>query len=403
MKTRLLVCGFVLAAASGVSLHATPLTEGTFTDIVRTVEVLEQPSKTASPAALNEVVKAPNLVRTGAGSRAELTAPDQTLTRIGANTVFSFAPTGREINLEQGSVLFHSPSGRGGGAIRSGGASAAVSGTTLIVATTPVKNPGDQNGFKVILLEGHGRVTLANGRYKKLKAGQMIFILPNHKDFGPLLTINLSKLVGGSALVKGFSHGLPSLPLIEAAIQQQEKELAKGDLTDTGTPADHFANNPPQPGNGWAAGPGGDPNTYQIGMQFPPIHNYNIHQVTFFGETFNTGPAFPTGPSLLPPPPIFQLGLAGPGVIANGGSFSGSDGSVISVLGSGTLSGYVNSVVTISSAPPLPPPIVTQGIIPASPATPVSPVLGVVMQMQNRPGLQGILRPPLPPLPPLNP
>src|SRR5580704_8253561 len=123
MKTRILICGLFLTSSAVFSATA-PLTESTFTDLVRTVEVLEQPTKNASPARVNEVVKAPDMVRTGASSRAELTAPDQTLTRIGANTVFSFAPSGREINLEQGSVLFHSPTGHGGGTIRSGGASA---------------------------------------------------------------------------------------------------------------------------------------------------------------------------------------------------------------------------------------------------------------------------------------
>src|SRR6185437_688368 len=191
MNTRIFIGCMVLA--SGALLQAAPLTEGTFTELVHNVDVLAQPTKNAAPAKLNEVVKAPDLVRTGVGSRAELTAPDQTLTRVGANTVFSFAPSGREINLEQGSVLFHSPSGRGGGTIKSGGASAAVSGTTLIVATTPVTHTNEQNGFKVILLEGSGRVTLGNGRHRNLKAGQMIFVLPNHSDFGPLLTINLTK------------------------------------------------------------------------------------------------------------------------------------------------------------------------------------------------------------------
>jgi hypothetical protein len=291
MKTRILICG--LAFASGALLQAAPLNESTFTDLVRTVDVLQQPAKNAAPAKLNEVVKAPDLVRTGPNSRAELTAPDQTLTRIGANTVFSFAPTGREINLEQGSVLFHSPSGRGGGAIRSGGASAAVSGTTLIVATTPVTKPGEKNGFKVILLEGTGRVTLANGRFRTLKAGQMIFVLPNHSDFGPLLTINLPRLVAGSTLVHGFTRELPSMPLIEIAIQKQQASLNNGQLTDTGTPADNFANNPPEIGNGPQAGPSnGDPNILQIGVSFPPVQNGN-----------NFGPPFTTGPTLILPRP----------------------------------------------------------------------------------------------------
>ena len=302
MKTRILICA--LAVLSTGFLQAETLTQGTFTDIVRTVEVLDQPTKNASPATLNELVKAPNLVRTGVGSRAELTAPDQTLTRIGANTVFSFAPSGREINLEQGSVLFHSPSGRGGGTIRSGGASAAVSGTTLIVATTPVKNPGDKNGFKVILLEGSGRVTLATGRYRILKAGQMIYVLPNQTDFGPLLTINLSRLVSGSALVHGFNHPLPSLPLIEVAIRVQQSELDKGQLTDTGKPADSIANFPPPVGNSGETGPGkGDPNLHQIGVSFPIIQIFNNTPPPNPNSGFFPPPPPTGGPTLYTPPP----------------------------------------------------------------------------------------------------
>lgn len=293
MKKGLLIFGVVLSSAAVVS--AASLTEGTFTDVIHTVEVLDASTKTATTAQLNEMVKAPNLVRTGAASRAELTAPDQTLTRIGANTVFSFAPSGREINLEQGSVLFHSPSGRGGGTVRSGGASAAVSGTTIIVAATPVTAPGQQNGFKVIVLEGTGHATLPNGQSKTLKAGQLIYILPGNAGFGPVLTINLSKLVNGSALVNGFSHPLPSLPLIDAAIDFQIAQLKKGRLSDTGILADTYVPNPPVIGNGFHSMVGGDPNNFQIGVAYPPVQNHN-----------NGGPPFSTGPTLVPPPPVVK-------------------------------------------------------------------------------------------------
>ena len=74
--------------------------------------------------------------------------PDKTITRVGANTVFSFEGKDRSVNLESGSLLFHSPKGKGGGTIKSGGASAAVLGTTLIVSSVA------GGGFKVVLLEG---------------------------------------------------------------------------------------------------------------------------------------------------------------------------------------------------------------------------------------------------------
>jgi hypothetical protein len=258
MKTNILQ--FVALVILAVPLHAAPLNESTFTEIVKTVEVVAGADKSASPAKANELFKAPDLVRTGADSRAELTAPDQTVTRVGANTIFSFEPVGRNLNLEQGSVLFHPPKGAGGGTIKSGGVTAAVLGTTLIVSSTT------GGGFKTILLEGKGRVILANGKSVTLKAGQLVFVRPGGNTFSPVLYINLDKLVAGSQLVNGFSHDLSSLPLIQKAIDGQKSDLASGKTVDTGVPADNFVN-PPGRGNGLDTM---DPGVYQIAVP-PPL------------------------------------------------------------------------------------------------------------------------------------
>ena len=239
MKPNLFILGLLCGCIPG---FAAPLTQSTFTEIIKDVNVVAATTKAAQPATVNELVKAPDLVRTGPDSRAELTAADQTITRVGANTVFSFEPSGRDINLEKGNVLFHSPAGKGGGTIRSGGAAAAVLGTTLIVSST------GSGGFKVILLEGKGTVTLPNGKTSTLKAGQLVFVLPGQNNFAPVLNINLSKLVGGSQLVNGFSSPLPSLPLIQNAIDSQNKKLKNGQLHDTGMTPENF--NPTGPGNG---------------------------------------------------------------------------------------------------------------------------------------------------------
>jgi len=241
MKTKLF-CAIALAGLA-LPLRAAPLTESTFTEVVKTVNVVAGPAKTTTTAKPNELFKSPDLVRTGADSRAELTAPDQTITRVGANTVFSFEPAGRNLDLEQGSVLFHSPKGKGGGTIKSGGVAAAVLGTTLIVSATT------GGGFKVILLEGSGQVTLANGKSVTLKAGQLVYVLPGGTTFSAVLDINLDKLVAGSLLINGFSHELPSLPRIKQAVAGQNAELASGKTVDTGVPADYFVN-PPAHGNG---------------------------------------------------------------------------------------------------------------------------------------------------------
>ncbi|HUR46486.1 MAG TPA: FecR family protein [Candidatus Saccharimonadales bacterium] len=235
MRDRILSAAAMVACT--VSLHAAPISQSTFTDVVKDVNVVAAPTRAATPAKVNAEVKAPDLVRTGAGSRAELTASDQTITRIGANTVFSFEPVGRNLRLEQGSVLFQAPAGKGGGNIKTGGASAAVLGTTIIVAATP------DGGFKLIILEGKGRATLPNGNSRSLNAGQMVFVLPGG-SFSPVLNINLGALVAGSQLVNGFSRDLPSLPRIRAAIKQQDDALARGRAVDTGLSANAFAVSP---------------------------------------------------------------------------------------------------------------------------------------------------------------
>ncbi|PYI84000.1 MAG: hypothetical protein DME26_13915 [Verrucomicrobia bacterium] len=229
---------FAALICFGLRLQAAPITQSTFTEVIKDVNVVAGPTRTTNPAKVNEQFKAPDLVRTGAGSRAELTAPDQTITRIGANTVFAFEPAARNLRLEQGSVLFHAPAGKGGGTIKTGGASAAVLGTTIIVVATP------DGGFKFIVLEGKGKATLPNGNSKTLKAGQMVFVLPGGRVFSPVLNINLDRLVAGSQLVNGFSRELPSLALIKAAIQKQSRDLAKGRLEDTGVSANAFAQAP---------------------------------------------------------------------------------------------------------------------------------------------------------------
>jgi hypothetical protein len=229
MKTNLLICGALLLLNVVV---AAPLTESTFTEIIREANTLN-PAGNATAAKLNDVLKSPDRVRTGPESRAELTAADNTITRVGANTVFSFSDSGRTLNLEQGNLLFHSPKGNGGGTIKSGGVSAAVLGTTLIVSATV------DGGFKVILLEGSGLVTLANGKTVKLKAGQLVFIAPGGTEFSSVMNINLKKLVAGSLLVNGFAHPLPSAPLIEDAVKKQNSLIASGAARETGGTAEN--------------------------------------------------------------------------------------------------------------------------------------------------------------------
>ncbi len=165
-----LVCP-VIAAEGPV-----PLTEAMITQVVNQVEVIPGGNGQPTPAQMDSLFRAPDMLKTGRKSRAQLTAPDGTVARIGSNTVFAFENQGRTLNLQQGSVLFNSPAGKGGGTIVTASASASVLGTTLIVAATA------DGGFKVLVLEGKARVDFASGQSQILNAGQMTFVLPQSQQ-----------------------------------------------------------------------------------------------------------------------------------------------------------------------------------------------------------------------------
>lgn len=218
----------VLALGAVVKTLGAELREAMFTQVVNTVNVTNPQGNVTRPAQVNSKYATPDLIRTGLESRAELTAADKTVTRIGSNTIFSFKPEGRGINLQQGSVLFNSPTGRGGGTIQTAAATASVLGTTIIVSTT------SNGGFKLLVLEGKARATLQNGRTVDLRAGQMTFILPGATRAPVIFEFRLSKQNEGSLLLGGFTQPLPGQEKVEAAIAEQTQQIADGkkDATD---------------------------------------------------------------------------------------------------------------------------------------------------------------------------
>jgi hypothetical protein len=216
--------------------HALDLKESKVTQVVNDVQIISAADQTKKDAAINDLFIMPDILRTGLASRAELVAADETVTRVGANTIFTFDPASRTINLKQGSLLFHSPHGKGGGTIHTGSATASVLGSTLIVTTTP------NGGFKVICLEDEVHIKLPNGRHQYLDPGQMTYILPGGGHLAPIILFRLDDLTMHSLLVKGFVHPLPSMPLVVREIDKQTKLIKSGKATDTGLLAGDNAN-----------------------------------------------------------------------------------------------------------------------------------------------------------------
>src|SRR5436853_7259135 len=122
--------GVILGSA--VSVPAAQLKEARVTEVVKDVKLL--PTGAAPrPAVISDEVRDGTAVRTGADSRSELKFTDQTLARLGANTIFSFNEGTRNLNLEDGAMLLRVPKGAGGAKINSAAVTAAITGTTVLM------------------------------------------------------------------------------------------------------------------------------------------------------------------------------------------------------------------------------------------------------------------------------
>src|SRR2546430_4446948 len=121
--------------------------EARVTQVIREVNLLA-PDAPARRAVLNENVGETTAVKTGGESRAELTFVDLTITRLGANTLYRFKKSGRQVELESGSILLRVPKDSGGATILTSSVTAGSTGTTFIFESTR------NGGARLTVLEG---------------------------------------------------------------------------------------------------------------------------------------------------------------------------------------------------------------------------------------------------------
>jgi hypothetical protein len=227
-KFALTVVGFCSVVSTHQSI-AGPLTSAQVTKVINRVSVID-PAKGTHPAVLRDVIKDNLALQTGARSRSELLFQDNTLTRIGAETFFSFKTGTRDLTLEKGSMLLQVPKGLGGATIHTAAVTAAITGTTIMMEYSPGQY------LKVLVLEGSLRLS-RNGSFGDslvLHPGKMVIMRPDAKKIPDPIDIDLAEIVRTSTLVNfPGSKVLPSMPLIQAAITDQAKAVAKGTLVPT--------------------------------------------------------------------------------------------------------------------------------------------------------------------------
>jgi len=208
---------FSCLIAVATSANATQFNEARVTQIVNDVKLLLQQAA-PRPALVRDLVRYGTAVRTGSQSRSELTFADLTITRLGANTVFSFEQGTREMKLIDGAILFHVPKGSGGATIKT-------------MAVTATSNP--QPFSKWLCLEGTFRLILPNGQTVELGPGKMV--TTDGTSFSQVLTFDIAKLVSTSLFFTGFDTPLASMDLIVLEAQRQADLLVAAGLVDRTT------------------------------------------------------------------------------------------------------------------------------------------------------------------------
>jgi ferric-dicitrate binding protein FerR (iron transport regulator) len=204
------------AGASGAAASpAKP--DARVTQVIREVSLLPADAP-ARRAVLNETVQETSAVKTGGDSRAELTFSDLTITRLGANSLYSFKNAGRRVELNTGSTLLRVPKDSGGATILTSAVTTAISGTTVILEQTIAGTA------RLTVLEGTARLTLRAhpDQTRTLTAGQSLEAPPGAARLPDPKEIDLSALLKTSPLIVGF-RPLPSQNLINNAIRQQQQ------------------------------------------------------------------------------------------------------------------------------------------------------------------------------------
>lgn len=219
--------------------------EARVTAVVHNVRLLS--SRAAPrPAILNDNVREGTAVRTGGDSRAELTFTNATITRLGANTVFSLSEEAKKVDLSSGAILVAVPKGGGTIRINTAVASAAVTGGILMYEYHP------HAVSKVLVVEGTGVITIKGIRTEPclLHARQMMVFPPNPRRCPDALNFDLGKLIKGKlftfALLPGWVSELISTELQNPPPPGVVTDLINQDTLDENTNA-HPMSAPPTP------------------------------------------------------------------------------------------------------------------------------------------------------------
>ncbi len=243
-RSILLVVPVALASVSWLSneVIAADFEQARVTQVVQDVKVVPS-GAAARPAAVNETVRQGSAVQTGTQSRSELTFRDQTITRLGENTIFTVGQGARTIELGSGQFLLYVPKKAGGAKIKMGSVTAAITGTTVMGNVAP------SGIVEFTVLEGSACIHMDKfGQALYVQAGQKVVYDPISQRLENPVDVDIQEQLS-SPLVHDFRQ-LPSAALINEEIQIQHGRgnddlvralAASGATVETATPEQFLA------------------------------------------------------------------------------------------------------------------------------------------------------------------
>lgn len=244
----------LLGGVISSSLAAVDFKDAEITTLKNIVE--HDAGQGAAPAKVSEKIGESSKVTTAAASMAELTFGDSSITRIGANSVFSFQSKERLIKLDQGTALIHASPGNGGATVDCGGVTAAVSGSTFMASRSAT------GGAVFVLLESSGslKVTTPGGQTAVIMPGQAASTGTGAKSAIQVFDVDVKKVMDTTPLVQGFKKELPSQAEINVVSEKQQSMIREGkievlgvEVVATGEDGDLLVGAPrerPEPGAG---------------------------------------------------------------------------------------------------------------------------------------------------------
>jgi len=211
-----LICLALIAVAS----HSASATTVSF--LKNSVYKLDNTNKVT--AILNDKVESNTQVGTGEQSMCELSLDDKSVTRIGANAVFTFVEQERLVKCDKGTFLVSKEPETDTMTVTTGSVTAAVNGSTVMFDVT-----GDATHVAVAETTTGVVVTDKNGKSLTLQSGEGISATPAGMASATPRSVDVKDLTASSPLfTEAGLAPLANNALIKGVVSAQESAKAAG-------------------------------------------------------------------------------------------------------------------------------------------------------------------------------